>query len=313
MGNKVSTVSLSDYILRIVCHIPWRPFNIQARLLHRFRHPEKTPDRRFAVPFFGLTYSGSLASEVDRYVFFTGSYEPDTLNVFQKILAAMDSPVAVDVGAHVGHHTMFFSVFASHVHSFEPFQTVREELLRHLEENNISNVTVHSVALGDRDESRTLYAPKAWKIGAGSFLSSHAENLNQPVEDVRIVNGDSYFQKNGIAKVDLIKIDVEGWEWFVILGLAKTIERCRPVILFEYSEGTRQSLQGRSHLLNVFTDYKTFSVRYSAPGTRNPLEPIEGESLPLGNLILIPSETVSLLLDRPDSRSLFSKEYRSTS
>jgi FkbM family methyltransferase len=257
-----------------------------------------------------MTYKGGLASELDRRVFFLGAHEKDILNVFQKILSTMDSPVVVDVGANAGHHSLFFSRFASQVHSFEPWRNVREQFLLRLKDNNIQNVKVYSVALGSQDESRAYFAPSDGNLGTGSFLSSHYAEQNQRSEDLQIVNGDEYFRKNGISKVNLIKIDVEGWEWFVLLGLSKTIERCRPVVLFEYSESTKESLRTRSQL-DFFTNYEMFLVLYKANGARNPLESIDGESLPFADILLIPAEIVKLLLARPDTRSLFSKSYRS--
>jgi hypothetical protein len=41
------------------------------------------------------------------------------------------------------------------------------------------------------------------------------------------------------AKVDFIKIDVEGMEMQVLGGLAQTLARCRPVIFIEVDEANR--------------------------------------------------------------------------
>jgi hypothetical protein len=45
-----------------------------------------------------------------------------------------------------------------------------------------------------------------------------------------------------LAKIDFIKIDVEGFETDVLLGAAQTIERCKPVILIEVFENSREKV-----------------------------------------------------------------------
>jgi len=252
-----------------------------------FRHPDRTPGRRFSVPFYGLTYKGSLATYIDWNVFFFGAYEPETLDLFRRILVTMDSPIVADVGANVGHHSLYMSQFAGQVHSFEPWSRVRNQILGHLKDNNIHNVKVHGVALGSQNESKTYFAPEGGNTGTGSFLSTHATDRNRPSEQLKIVNGDEYFSQNGIDKLDLLKIDVEGWEWFVLLGLAETIKRCRPVVVFEYSTSTKDSLHGRSQL-NILPEYKVFAVGKD-------IYPVEGEELPEGNLLLVPAEKTNLL------------------
>lgn len=277
---NAQSVSLSDLALRAVCHCSAIPKGIRARMWSRLREPDRTPGRQFSVPFFGCTYQGSLDCYVDSQVFFFGAYEPEELELLHNILSTMDSPVVVDVGANVGHHSLFLSNFAGIVHSFEPWYKVRKHLVRHLDENGISNVQVHDVALGAKDERRVYYAPEGGNTGTGSFLSTHATDRNRPSEELEIVDGDAYFQEHGIKNVDLLKIDVEGWEWFVLSGLEDTIRRCRPFVVFEYSESTKQFLHGRSEL-NCFQDYKVFEVGKKTKA-------IAGESLPVGNLMLVP-------------------------
>jgi FkbM family methyltransferase len=291
MRDNAPPVSFSDSILRTVGHCRLLPFGIRYRVVNIFRSTDRVPDRRFSVPFFGLTYKGSLACDIDRRVFFFGAYEPEILNFFRRVLVKMDSPVVADIGANVGHHSLYLSKFAGQVHSFEPWSKVSDQLLRHLKDNNIRNVKVHKVALGSMNETKLYYAPEGGNSGTGSFLSSHATDRNRPSAQLPVVNGDDYFQENGISRLDLLKIDVEGWEWFVLLGLVKTIQRCRPIVVFEYSASTKRSLQGRSQL-NIFPEYKVFSL-----GSR--IQSIDGEMLSIGNILLMPAEKVDLLRNRP--------------
>jgi FkbM family methyltransferase len=290
MCEDAPHVSLSDYVLRAFGHFRLLPRGIRYRLVNAFRNTDRVTDRRFSVPFFGLTYKGSLACEVDRRVFFFGAHEPEMLDFFRSVLSRMDSPVVADIGANVGHHSLYLSKFAGKVHSFEPWSRVSDQLLQHLKDNNIQNVEVHRVALGSTNETKLYYAPGGGNLGTGSFLSTHATDRNRPSAQLPIVNGDDYFQENGISRLDLLKIDVEGWEWFVLLGLVKTIQHCRPIVLFEYSASTRHSLQNRSQF-DIFPEYKVFSL-----GSH--IQSIDGEMPLSGDILLVPAEKVDLLGDQ---------------
>ncbi len=305
MASSDRTVIFFDYLLRAVAHVRFVPRGIRYRLVQRLRNADRNPDRRFSVRFFGLTYNGSLACRLDSFVFFLGSHEPEILLLFHKLLAGMDSPVVADVGANVGHHSIYLSKLAAEVHSFEPWKHVRDQLLSKLSDNNIRNVRVHAVGLGNQNETKLYYAPQGGNSGAGSFLSAHESARNRPSERLPIVIGDEYLQQNGIDKLDFIKIDVEGWEWFVLLGLVRTIKRCRPVVLFEFWASTKMNLRSRSQLMTIFPEYELFHVggkiKFLA---RNEIKLVRGEALPGGNLLLIPAEKVESLCARLNRTSL---------
>ena len=285
--RRASSVSVPDRLLRAFGHLPVIPKGIRYRVVNLCRPTDEAPDRHFEVSFFGLSYKGTLACEIDRRVFFFGAFEPEILDLIGGMLAKMDSPIVADIGANVGHHSIYFSKFAKQVHSFEPWSKVSAQLDGHLRDNDIRNVCLHRVALGAEDESRIYYAPEGGNSGTGSFVATHARDRNQPSDPLPIVNGDRYLERNGIERLDLLKIDVEGWEWFVLLGLAKTIKRCRPVVLFEYSQSTSVSLLNRSQL-TMFVDYKLFLVEKR-------LKEISGEAIPLGILLFVPREKCKLL------------------
>lgn len=288
MPEQFSSVSMMDAFLRTIGHLSFLPLGLRIRLLYAFRHPDKTPGRKFTVPFYGLSYSGTLDCFIDWHVFFLGAYEPDELKLLSQILSKMDSPVVGDIGANVGHHSIYMSRFAGQIHSFEPWERVRTRLVSHLNENRISNVQVHPVALGEQDEMKTFFAPGGANLGTGSFSSNHATDRNRPSDSLQICNGDSYFRQAGIEKVDLLKIDVEGWEWFVLVGLKETIKRCRPVLIFEFSSSTQAHLQKRTQFQDLFPNYEIFLVT----GRQ---ERFTGEELPEGNLCLIPKEKTDLM------------------
>ncbi|GAB4497589.1 MAG: hypothetical protein OHK0019_31420 [Saprospiraceae bacterium] len=95
------------------------PFGVRDRLI-RLLHPVGR-DHAFEIPFFGRIYQGNTRSYLDWTVFFYGAYELPFLMLTKQILGRTANPVVLDIGANVGHHTLFMSAYAAQIHAFEPF------------------------------------------------------------------------------------------------------------------------------------------------------------------------------------------------
>ena len=77
---------------------------------------------------FGLNYKGNLSSFLDWSVFFYGAYEKEYLYFLRDLITDSTSTIFIDVGANIGHHSLFMSQYCKEVHSFEPNPNVRERL-----------------------------------------------------------------------------------------------------------------------------------------------------------------------------------------
>ena len=82
----------------------------------------KPIDFEFAVPFYGRTYRGNLNNFIDRAVYFFGAYEREVMEYMGSLI--MSDSVVLDIGANVGHHSLFFSTKAKEVHAFEAEPTM---------------------------------------------------------------------------------------------------------------------------------------------------------------------------------------------
>lgn len=110
----------------------------------------------FEVDFFGARYNGNLNCFIDWTVYFYGAYEHEILCLFRDIVSA----VFFDVGANIGHHSLFMAKHCAHVHAFEPYAAVAEKLEQKIAKNNISNIVVHQVGLGLKNEKLPYFAPE---------------------------------------------------------------------------------------------------------------------------------------------------------
>ena len=123
---------------------------------------------------------------------------------------------AIDVGAAEGLITTWLAERFNVIHAFEP---VPEAFALLSTKDWGGKVICHNGALGDRSEIRSIQ-------GTG-----HAAHItDQPTEvNVQVTALDSF----DIPNVDLIKIDVEGFETRVLLGAWRLIHECRPMIMCE--------------------------------------------------------------------------------
>ena len=181
----------------------------------------------FRTDLFGLIYEGYVGDGhvVDEMVLTQGSYETHVLFFLRDTMARLNpvQGVFLDVGANSGQHSMFMSRYAKAVHAFEPFPPVLARFRRMLEINKIANVTVHPVGLG-RAAARLPFDDRTFSFSAAAGGASTA---------LEIVSGDAALNGAGVARVDLIKMDIEGFEKSALLGLANTLRRDRPVVVFE--------------------------------------------------------------------------------
>jgi len=234
------------YLLRALGHMAVLPFGIRDRVIRRFANPDHMPSTPFECAFFGMRYAGDLARFLDWTVYFYGAYEPSLLQFLRDTTGRLKDPVFVDVGANVGQHTLFMARLARRVHAFEPWGPAAEILEARVRANGLDNVTLHRVALSDTTQELTYYAPVGANTGTGSFLPYYSSN-NRPSNSLPAVAGDEYFAE-AIPRVDLIKIDVEGYETRVLSGLRGTIARDRPIIVLELSRPTLEQLSSPDSL-----------------------------------------------------------------
>jgi FkbM family methyltransferase len=134
---------------------------------------------------------------------------------------------AIDVGGNIGLHTVRFAQRFTQVHSFEPTDVNFECLQKNTE--TVSGVFLHKIGLGDKPDILTIQLPLGANNCGNFSIVDFKDNVEQTVDQsIEIKTLDSF----DLAP-DLIKIDVQGFDYNVLVGAAKTIALHRPVIIIE--------------------------------------------------------------------------------
>jgi len=159
-----------------------------------------------------------------------GAYEEAFDNALRNVIRAND--VVWDVGANVGLYTTRFAEWVGRngqVVAFEPVPTCFEELSQRA--GGLLNVRSLQRALGDADLISAMNMSND-PLGATHSFSQHDQAATTTIS-VQVNRGDSLIRELSLPKPNVIKIDVEGFEEEVLIGLDDTLHdpSCRAVLM----------------------------------------------------------------------------------
>jgi FkbM family methyltransferase len=244
---------------------PWIKLKYKKAVYKKLCGYGDVPDAPFSKDFYGLQYQGNLNNSIEFHLYYLGAFEKPLLFFLRDTLLQLKkaSPQSTlqffDVGANIGQHSLFMSQHADQVHSFEPYQAVRQKLEHHIELNKIKNIRLHPMGLSNKKEQLDFYAPTGRNQGVGSFDASSVSKGNTVLGKLSLVCGDDYLQQEKLQDIALLKIDVEGFEKNVIEGLQATLAKTRPIMVLEVTYGNSLSFSSIDELLaKLPADYALF-------------------------------------------------------
>ncbi len=175
----------------------------------------------------GSRITADLSDAVQRLVYFLGYYERGVTNLITRVLNAGDT--FIDIGANVGYFTLIASPLVGptgKVHSFEPVPEVFASLRRNVALNGLSNVRMNRAAVFDEDRDLEIFLPVDGNSGTGTFF----KRPNAPGDSVQCPahSLDDYVKREGIERIRLVKMDIEGAEPFALRGMRQVLSSLHP-------------------------------------------------------------------------------------
>jgi len=206
LGIKVSKLPGSKYLLRVMAVIIGD----------------------LAIEVDGLRLTGSFWHRRELWKMREGRYEKFTVELFKQSLSP--GMVVCDIGAHIG----FYALLAAQkvgphgrVYAFEPDPRTFPYLVYNIEQNGFSNIIIPiKKAVSNHEGILRLHLDE---ITSGDTSLFHRNTSGRTVE-VQSVKLDDFLE--GEAKVDIVKLDIEGGELAALEGMESLLKRSNNVTMF---------------------------------------------------------------------------------
>ena len=242
------------------------PLRLQITARKIFHHLRLTGiisrEQVVVATFDGLTYKLDLSEMIDSVIYYQGYWELDTTKIIKRIVS--EGMTVFDIGANMGVITLLLARQVGKtgtVVAFEPTSSAFERLQHNVELNSFVNVHLENKALSDGVQTETAHIKSSYKLTQSKYHPLLEDNIE-------FTTLDEYVQMNHIADVGFIKIDTDGYEYNVVIGSRKTIERFKPILIIEFSKYNLKkygyNVKDLAHLLSKM-EYSFYSEKDLSP------------------------------------------------
>ena len=159
-----------------------------------------------------------------------GSHEPETTKFVSSLIK--EKMICVDVGANIGYYSTLYSKIVGpngKVISIEPSPINFDYLKKNLELQDFQNSLLFNCACGNEQNQVKFYMDhRANKCQI--IEENNSSHLDKNIISVPLRKIDDIINESNVKMVHFLKIDVEGYEWYTVLGAMDTIKKFKPII-----------------------------------------------------------------------------------
>lgn len=244
---RIPSSSLTDMVrlLLRLSGLPMWPVWLRKPLVFGLIRRKSLASLPFRSCCHGWRYEGDAANLIDYHILSRGAFEPGLTELLNRWAYHHGSGLFLDVGANVGVHSLGVCRHYAKVIAIEPYPPVADRLERSLSVNDIHHVIVKRMALSDVDGISRFMAPDPGNLGTGRLVGTGCEI---GALEVPMVTGDRLLSEE-ILPLAAVKIDTEGAEKRVLVGLAGTLTRDRPLVVLELLAPDREAADAIRSLL----------------------------------------------------------------
>lgn len=229
MEQFLSAISRSLYV------VPGGYF--VTKLLRKF-YPTSTQAGQWRTfEFRGIRMKVDLSKQMGSAIYWRGAHDWAPIFTLEKFLKPGDT--FIDVGANQGEYSLWAARKVGEkgkVLSFEPMQQLFDQLSENIRLNESFQKTILPIQLGLSDEPGEvkLFTNPGANEGTNTIYGN--DKFSIEVGKIQLDTLDNQLAKNGISRVNFIKVDVEGAELQVLKGASGTLKKHRPKLLLEINK-----------------------------------------------------------------------------
>jgi len=246
-SQELTRLSLTK---RIVSLIPAQLKFRTAKFLYNYQS-SKVNGIDIIVPYLShynylLNFSLNTKELIGWNIFFFGEYEPLTNKILKFCLKEGD--IVIEAGANNGSETLLISKLIGRgiVYGFEPIPHVFQRLKTNIEINDLQgNVKIVDFALGEED--KTVQFNVFPKDFPNQGMSSKYLELSNKI-NIQQKKLDSWVKEENLARIDFIKMDIQGAELDLLLGAEESILKFKPIIFTEADNELNMTKNLYNHL-----------------------------------------------------------------
>lgn len=207
-----------------------------------------------------LYHLPNTIENIGKEIVVKGEYEGGTVRALRKELEGTQKPVFFDVGANIGAILIPLKkrLPAADIHAFEASPHTFKFLLKNCRENDISVANVHNKAVHS-SHGRELTFFDSVHYGKSSLAPVYVDRTIT----VKSVSLDAYCRENEIACIDLLKVDVQGFELEVFRGMITLLQQKKvKTICFEFEDWAEEAAgfqSGASQAFLLKNGYQLFT------------------------------------------------------
>jgi len=228
----------------------------------------------------GIRWELDLREGIDLAIYLQGQFEPQTAKALSNLV--QPGNFVLDIGANIGAHTLPLALYVGDrgkVVAFEPTEFAYQKLLKNMSLNPElkSRIVAEQVMLGQENKETCATAIySSWRlVGDAERHPRHLGELKS-TDGASMWRLDSYLDTHQYPRVDLIKLDVDGYECEVLRGATGRLERDRPIICFELAPYVAH--EHNSSLADLVQLLQRFNYRIVRESNNAPL-PLDSDQL----------------------------------
>ena len=231
----------------------------------------------------GLRWSLDLSEGIDFSIYLLGAFERSTVITLEKLVKPGD--VVLDIGANIGAHTLGLARSvgsAGRVFAFEPTDFAFDKLKRNLALNPELQARTFPrqilLAAEPAEEApKEIFA--SWPLEKDASVHPKHRGRQVTARNATVDTLDRTAAREGIDRVNVIKIDVDGHELPVLQGGLAVLTKFRPVLVMEMSPYVHAEEQNSFPALVALLRDAGYSIQHASSWAPLPLQESELEAL----------------------------------
>ena len=165
---------------------------------------------------------------VARLTYYFNYHEPEIFKFLNRYLSP--GMTFCDIGSNIGLYSLFASKRVGNngrVFSFEPQEQTYQRIIESIKVNNFKNIHVEQMAIGMKNSYCNILIDDD---SAKSHITNDKNN-KKVLSKIKMIRFDDFYRYLKNKRIDYIKIDVEGYEYFVLIGMKRLLKKLPPKII----------------------------------------------------------------------------------